>query len=97
MGVLLSVSLFQLCLMCGKFSLLTEIHILIMQFLSVWNWSAQPVVSESQLQQHIEKLKFKELLEVLTRVQRTIQRNTEHAMGEHAFRRKHRNYKHIDN
>ena len=96
MGVLLSASLFQLSLVSAKFSLLAEIHTLLIQFLSVWNWSAQPVASEQQLQQNLDRLKFSELLELLKKLQRTIKRNSEHARGEHTYRRKHRNYSHIE-
>jgi hypothetical protein len=33
---------------------------------------------------------------LLKRLQRTIKRNSEHARGEHTYRRKHRNYSHIE-
>ena len=64
MGLLLSTSIFQLALLLNKFSLLSEISSQLIMHLSIWNWSIA-TVTESQLQQNLDKLDFQAIKNII--------------------------------
>lgn len=56
-GCVLATTLMQICLAADKLSALPEVVMQLVQYLSVWNWSAT-ATSEQELTTNLERISF---------------------------------------
>lgn len=57
MGTLLACTLMQICLACDKLSVLPDVVMQLVQYLSVWNWSTT-TQSEQELTANLDRISF---------------------------------------
>ena len=74
MGTLLASTLLQICLACDKLSVLPDVAMQLMQYLSVWNWSTT-TQSEQEVTANLDRLSFQQVLLLSAKIERTLAKN----------------------